>query len=78
MHIILDKKKSYLHTIIRAILKQINTILQEQKSLQVQKKELRRVFQIITKMSKDLEVEENIVRQIKNSIKKLDKKITKI
>lgn len=31
-------KKTYLHTTIKAMLKQIDTILQEQKSLNIQKK----------------------------------------
>lgn len=33
---------------------------------------------MITKVLKDLEIKENIVRQVKNSTKKLNKKITKI
>lgn len=46
---------------IRAMLEQINIILQTRKSLQVQKEKLGQVLQIITKVSKDLEVEENMV-----------------
>ena len=43
--------------------------------MQARKKKLGRVFQIITKVSKDLETKENTVEQSKNSIENLDKKI---
>lgn len=33
---------------------------------------------MITKVSKDLEIEENMVRQVKNNIEKLDKRITEV
>lgn len=75
MHVILDKEETRLHAMIRATLERIDSISQERKSLQVQEKKLVRVLQMIT-VSKDLETEENIVGQSKNSIKNLDRKIT--
>ena len=76
MHAILDKEKIRLHAMIRATLKRIDSISQERKSLQAQEEKLDRVLQMITKMSKDLETEENIVGQSKNIIKNLNRKIT--
>lgn len=77
MHAILDEEEICLHAIIKATLERINSILQERKSLQVQEEKLGWVFQIITKVSKDLETEENIVGQSKKSIENLDRIITK-
>lgn len=61
MHLILNKEKTHLHIMIRSMLVRIDTILQEQISLQVQEEKMRRVFQIITKIAKDLEAEDDIV-----------------
>ena len=61
---------------IKATLEQINSISQERKSLQAQEKKLGWVLQMIIKVSKNLEIEENIVKQSKSSIANLDRKIT--
>ena len=73
----LNEKEIRLHTMIRAILEWINSILQERKFLQAQEEKFGWVLQIITKVSKDLEIEKNIIGQLKSSIKNLDKKIIK-
>lgn len=44
MHAILDKKETHLYTMIRATLEQIDSILQEWKSLQTRKKKLGQVL----------------------------------
>ena len=51
MYAILNEKKTRLHAMIRVMLEQIDTILQERKSLQARKEKLSRVLQIITKVS---------------------------
>lgn len=78
MYAILNEEKTHLHAIIRARLEQINSIMQKRKSLQALKEKLGWVLQMITKVSKDLETEENTVRQLKSSIKNLDRNITKV
>lgn len=77
MYAMLNEKEIHLHTMIRAILEWINSILQERKFLQAQEEKFGWVLQIITKVSKDLEIEKNIIGQLKSSIKNLDKKIIK-
>lgn len=77
MHIILDEEEIYLHFMIKATLEQINTILQEQKLLQAWEEKMGQAFQLMTKVSKDLEEGENIVGQTKSSIEKIDRTITK-
>lgn len=77
MYAMLNEKEIRLHTMIRAILEWINSILQERKFLQAQEEKFGWVLQIITKVSKDLEIEKNIIGQLKSSIKNLDKKIIK-
>lgn len=75
IYTILDEEETHLYAIIQATLEQINTISQKQKSLETREKKLGQVFQTITKVLQDLKVKENMIRQTKNSIKKLDKKI---
>lgn len=77
IYAILDEEEIRLHAMIRATLEQINSILQERKSLLVWEEKLDRVLQIITKVSKNLEIEENMVEQSKNSIENLYRKIIK-
>lgn len=77
MYLILDEEETRLYAIIRGTLERIDYILQEQKSLQVQKKKFGQVFQMIIEMSQDLEKEENMFGQAKSSIEKLDRRITK-
>lgn len=62
---------------IKAMLEQIDIILQTRKSLQVREEKLGQVFPMITKMSKDPEAEENIVEQERSNIENLKKKMTK-
>lgn len=76
IYAILNEEETCLHTIIKATLEWIDTILQEQKSLQVWEEKLRRVLQMITKVLQDLKAEENMVEQAKSSFKNLDRKIT--
>lgn len=61
MYAILNREETRLHTMIRATLKRIDSISQERKFLQARKKKLGRVLQMITKVSKNLETEENTV-----------------
>lgn len=76
IYAILNEEEIRLHTMIRAMLKQIDTISQERKSLQVWKEKLKRVFQMITKVLQDLKAKENMVRQAKSNIENLDRRIT--
>lgn len=78
MYTILNEEEIRLHIMIRATLEQIDIILQEQKSLQTQEEKLGQVLQMIIKVSQDLEMEENMDEQAKNSIKNLDKRITEV
>ena len=61
MYAIVDKEETCLHAMIKATLERIDSILQERKSLQVREEKLGLVLHMITKVSKDLETEENIV-----------------
>ncbi len=76
MHAILNKEKTRLHSMIRTTLERIDSISQEQKSLQAREEKLGRVLQMITKVSQDLEAEENMIGQAKSSIENLDRRIT--
>ena len=76
MHAILDEEETRLHAMIRATLERIDTISQERKSLQAREEKLGRVLQMMTKVSKDLELEETMVGQAKSSIEKIDRQIT--
>lgn len=76
MHAILDEEETCLHAMIRATLERIDSISQERKSLQAREEKLGRVLRMITKVSKDLEAEENTVGQSNSSIENLDRRIT--
>ncbi len=76
MYAILNEEETRLHAMIRAMLERIDTISQERKSLQAREEKLGRVLQMITKVSQDLEAEENMVGQAKSSIENLDSRIT--
>lgn len=75
MFAILNEKEIYLHTIIRAMLKRIDIILLIKRFLQMREKKLGQVLYIMTKISKDLEKEENMVEQKQRNIENLDSKI---
>lgn len=75
MHAILNEEETPLHTLIKSTYKRIDTISQQQKSLQAQEEKLKRVLQRLLKATKELEAEETVVDKAEENIKRLNTSI---